>query len=97
MIRRRYSNRDGNHREIVAAQRDVGHQVIELHALGGGVPDILVLWPGGFSLQEIKNPDGRDRIEPSQEKFRAAYRGPRGTLVAVRTVAESLAATGIRV
>jgi hypothetical protein len=81
----------------VRAQRAVGHQVIELHALGGGVPDLLVVWPGGFCLQEVKNPEGRDREEESQAGFRLTYRGPRGTLVQVRTVAESLAATGISV
>lgn len=76
--------------------RAAGRQVIELHGVGGGVPDLLVVWPGGMCLMEIKNPAGFNRALPSQVRFRERYRGPRGSLVEVRSLAEALAATGIR-
>lgn len=78
----------------MAGLRAAGRQVIELHAVGGGVPDILVAWPGGLVLMEIKNPKGRNRAEASQLRFRQRYRGPRGTLVEVRSLDDALAAIG---
>lgn len=93
MIRFQFSKRDKNHVEIVRALRAAGRQVIELHALGGGCPDILALWPGGFRLMEIKTAKGR--TEASQAVFQESYRGPPGTLVTVRTIRQALAATGV--
>lgn len=83
----------------MAGLRAAGRQVIELHGVGGGVPDLLVVWPGGMVLMEVKNPNrepGRaGRMEESQKRFFERYRGPRGSLIEVRTLAEALAATGI--
>lgn len=92
----RRAKRDGNHTEIVRRLREAGRTVVELHRVGGGVADLLVAWPGGVVLLEVKDPTGRNRVEPSQEEFRAAWRGPRGSYVVVRSVAEALAATGVR-
>lgn len=93
MIRFQFSKRDSNHIAIVTALRAAGRQVVELHALGGGCPDILALWPSGFRLMEIKTAKGRD--EASQISFRTNYRGPPGTLITVRTITQALAATGV--
>lgn len=92
---RRVSKKDANHKDIVRALRSAGRSVLELHEVGAGCPDLAVFWPGGFCLMEIKNPEGRDRIEPSQVQWHRSYRGPRGTLVVVRSVAEALQATGV--
>lgn len=93
MISRRFSKRDANHTDIVRALRAAGRQVIELFALGGSVPDIVVIWPGGICFMEIK--DAKGRLSPGQKAFFAAWRGPRGSLVEVRTVAQALEATGV--
>lgn len=87
--------RDANHAEIARALRAAGRTVVDLAKVGGGVPDLLVSWPGGLVLMEVKAPGGR--VLASQDEFRASWRGPRGSLVVVRTVAEALAATGVRV
>jgi hypothetical protein len=86
--------RDRTHTEIVAALKAAGRTVVELHRVGGGVPDLLASWPGGVVLLEVK--DGKNRLEATQEAFRASWRGPRGSLVVVRSVTEALAATGVR-
>lgn len=93
MRRFRRAKRDGNHPEIVRALRAAGRSVVELHAVGGGVPDLLVGWGGKMLLMEVKDPEGRDRIEPSQVAFSQRWHGTR--VVVVRSVAEALAATGV--
>lgn len=92
MISRRFSKRDANHTAIVRALRAAGRQVIELHALGGNAPDILVSWPGGMLLMEVKA--GKGKLTPGQETFHATWRGPRGSLVVVRTERQALEYTG---
>lgn len=93
-MRYRRAKRDGNHPEIVRALRAAGRSVLELHTVGGGCPDLLV----GFGrvhmvLLEVKNPEGRDKVEESQRTFLASWRGR--PPVVVRTVAEALEATGV--
>jgi len=90
---RRRGKRDGNHVPIVRGLRAAGRSVRELHGVGGGTPDLLVGWPGGMVLIEVKNPEGRNRIEKSQVKFADEWKGP--PPVVVRSLAEALAATGI--
>ena len=93
MIRRRFSKRDANHQAIVRALRDAGRQVIELHALGGSCPDLLVCWPAGMRLLEVK--DGKAPLTAGQKAFQATWRGPPGGVAVVRSEREALAATGI--
>jgi hypothetical protein len=93
----RRSKKDGAHDEIVGAHLDTGAQVVELDAcksIHPGIPDILVLWPGGFQFQEIKALKGK--LNSAQVKWHAAYRGPKGTLAVVRTKDEALACRGVR-
>jgi hypothetical protein len=57
---RRAAKRDANHAEVVDALRASGCGVVDLAAVGAGVPDLLVCaptWPHTTSLVEVK--DGR--------------------------------------
>lgn len=110
-FRRRARHDDANHGEIVQALRAAGRQVVELDGAKQdepGIPDLLVAWPGGLVLMEIKSVRERarsgraekpqpGRLNDAQLAWHAAYRGPRATLVTVWTVSEALAATGARV
>lgn len=88
--------KDKNHDEIKAAMIAAGHTVIDTSCLGAGFGDLLVFWPRGMVMLEIKNPRRRDaRLSPCQERFHAAWSGPPGTIAVVRTPREALAATGI--
>jgi hypothetical protein len=94
-MRYRRAKRDGNHTPIVQALRAAGRSVVELHTVGGGVPDLLVGWGQRYMLfMEVKDPEGRDRDEPTQVEFRRRWHG--APVVVVRSVAEALAATGVR-
>lgn len=50
---------DATQRDIVIALRQVGCQVLHLHMVGKGCPDILVCFRGDLFLLEIKTPSGR--------------------------------------
>lgn len=87
---------DGNHAAIVRALEQAGRQVLELDGAKGdgpGLPDLLVIWGGGMVLMEVKAAAGR--LSSSQVLWHRSYRGPRDTLVVVRTPEEALAATGV--
>lgn len=91
----RRGKRDGNHAEIVQALQAAGRAVLELHAVGGGCPDLLVSWGGHTILMEVKNPAGRGRklkLLPSQVAFWQRWKG---RIVRVDTVLQALAATGV--
>lgn len=47
---------DANQAEIVAALREMGASVFDLHEVGHGCPDILVGYKGYTCLMEIKTP-----------------------------------------
>jgi hypothetical protein len=60
---------DHNQAEIVQALRQVGCLIFDLSGQGGGVPDLIALTPKGETvLIECKNPQGRDRLTPAQER-----------------------------
>lgn len=64
---RRVARVDANQPEIVAALEKVGCQVLHLHQVGGGCPDLLVKTRGGrLLLLEIK--DGTQ--EPARRKLK---------------------------
>ena len=50
------AKKDENHAEIVKFLRAIGATVIELHAVGGGVPDLLVGYKRRTFLLEVKRP-----------------------------------------
>ena len=53
---RRAAQKDTNHNEIVAALTIAGVRVVELHRIGGGVPDLLCGYKGLTVLMEVKMP-----------------------------------------
>jgi len=48
--------KDTNHATIVRAFESRGATVVELHTIGGGVPDLLVGYQGSTRLVEVKRP-----------------------------------------
>lgn len=68
---RRAANIDKNQPEIVSALRHIGVSVEII-----GKPLDLLLWHRGeYSLMEIKNPDGFDRMTKDQVEFIARWPG----------------------
>lgn len=96
---RRAARTDGNQQEIIDALRAAGCGVVDLSGVGGGVPDLLVegpVFPWAMTLLEVKDssqPKNKRKLTPAQEKFHAGWRGP---LFVVETVAEALAAVGVK-
>lgn len=88
---------DTNQVEIIAALRDAGYSVEPLHAVGEGVPDLLV---GGVDrnageprtwLMEVKGERGK--LTRHQMAWRQSWRGQ---YAVVRTVGEAMAVVGVR-
>ena len=77
---------DANHAEIRDSLRACGYQVIDLSAVGHGIPDLLVVSKTGqIVLIEVKAPKGR--MTPAEDKFHAEFNGP---LAVVRSVEAAL-------
>ncbi len=93
-MRGRAGKRDAIEKEIVQSLRDCGRQVVLLESTEDGMPDLLVLGPGGFTLLEVKDPK-KGVMSPEQLDWHASYRGPRGSLHVVRSREQALKACGI--
>ena len=75
---RRAARVDANQAEIVAALRKVGCSVLDLSAVGGGCPDILVGRRGKNLLIEVKDgtkPPSKRRLTPEEREFLTAWNG----------------------
>ena len=83
---------DANQSAIMAVLREVGATVVDLSAVGKGVPDLLVGHRGVTYLLEVKNVKGKNRTTPDQDVFYAWWRGAPVTIV--RTADEALSAIG---
>lgn len=86
----RYARKkDVNHNAIADALEAAGCSVLDLSRLAHGTPDALVWSPRlhAYCLVEIKNPEGRNRMEPRQVEFLKRWRGP---VVVVESVDEAL-------
>lgn len=84
--------RDANEPEIIAALEAIGCTVVKLHE----PLDLLVGYRGITFMIEVKNPEGRDRLQPDQAAFIATWKGRKPEVV--RTVEEAVAVvTGKRV
>lgn len=81
------SKRDANHDEVVRTLQAVGVEVLDLSAVGHGCPDLLVSWRGVNVLVEVKNAQGRNRMEATQAMFHNRWRGP---LIIARSGMEAL-------
>lgn len=89
MSPRRAARIDKNQPEIVQALRAVGASVEPLHAVGSGVPDLLVGYRGANYLLEVKGTRGR--LTKHQVPW---HDGWRGQVCVVRTVSEAFEAIG---
>lgn len=89
---RRAAKVDSNHREVVAALRAAGCEVLDLSRVGGGCPDLLVYRTarGLLRLLEVKVAKGR-LTELQQTKFM------RLPVWVVRSPAEALAAMEVEI
>lgn len=93
---RRAAKVDANQAEIVAALRAVGASVQPLHAVGSGVPDLLIGWRGKNLLFEVKDgskPQSDRKLTPDQVTWHEAWRGQ---VCVVKSVQEALEAIGMK-
>ena len=79
---------DANQAEIVSALKSAGCTVYEVRK----PVDLLVGRNGVNYLLEVKNPNGRNRIEPDQDAF---FKTWGGSYAIVRSVDDALVAIGI--
>lgn len=84
----RFSQRDSNHEEIIAAYEELYCSVVDLHTVGHGCPDILVGIANQVSeLVEVKTEGGT--LEPAQVTFQKTWRGRKVVLVRTRQDVEN--------
>lgn len=91
---RRAAKVDANQGKIVAALRKAGATVELLHAVGAGVPDLLVGWQGCNYLVEVKDgsrPPSERKLTPHQVVWHEEWRGH---VVVVTSVKEALEVLG---
>lgn len=75
---RKFARKDGNHKEIIQAFRDLGASVFDTAALGFGFPDIVIGMKGSNVLVEIKDgslPPSKRKLTPDEIKFHELWRG----------------------
>ncbi len=92
----RRGRQDANASAITKALKQCGVSVIDLHAVGGGVPDILAGYQGRSVLLEIKVSAKATHdagVKERQETFARDWRG--APVVTVRSEADALLAMGI--
>jgi len=83
---------DANQPEIVAALRAAGRYVIDLHEVGKGVPDLLVICTDGrLVLLEVKTPGGK--LTKDEAIFFAAVERYNAPVHVVRTAGYAITLT----
>lgn len=91
-----YGQTDGNQGEIVRVLREAGCSVVSLHAVGGGVPDLLVGRIGLTFLIEVKIVrDDRKKRSPMTPAQVVWHQQWLGQVAIVTTPEEALAAVGL--
>ena len=65
---------DKNHQEIVRCLKTLGCTVLSLHAMGKGVPDLLIGYQGHCYLVEVKDKTGR--VNAVQKEWHQAWNTP---------------------
>lgn len=80
MTKRSYTphRTDGNHAEIVAALKQIGASVLDIHDIGGGAPDLLIGYRGMNLLLEVKDgdkPPSHRKLTPDERDFFDEWRG----------------------
>jgi hypothetical protein len=90
------TKRDANQADIVAALFAAGCTVQDLHAVGGGCPDLLVGRIGRTYLIEVKAPKNLrgdpKPLTPDQVSWHSSWRGQ---VAVVTTPEEALRAVGL--
>lgn len=66
---------DGNQKDVVKALEKIGAIVQSLGEVGKGCPDLMVGYRGYTILMEVKDPDGKNRLEQSQKDWIKAWKG----------------------
>lgn len=79
---------DSSQREIVEAARKLGAQVVYLHQVGSGCPDLLLGIAGKNLLVEVKSPGGE--LTPDEARFHLTWRGQVDTVWSVADLIEVL-------
>ena len=79
---------DANQPTIVAALRQVGAAVLDIHTVGHGAPD-LVVWYRGLHLLELKTAKGT--LTSDEKRWHESWPGP---IHIVRDYREALRAIG---
>jgi Holliday junction resolvase len=87
---RKHGRRDVHHQDIISALRKAGCSVLDLGALGGGCPDILVGRGLRDQLLEIKT--DKEKPTPAQKDWHEKWKGR--TVIIVRSVEEALLVMG---
>lgn len=88
----RAARADDNQKDIVAALRDAGASVQPLHAVGRGVPDLLVGFRGVNVLMEVKTESKASKLNPLQVDWHESWRG---LVCVVRNADEAIAALSL--
>lgn len=83
---------DQNQKEIVKVLRQVGADVLDLSAVGGGCPDLVVAWRGENVFVEVKNPATKGKLRDTQKEFFERWRGKK---IVVYSADEALQKLGI--
>lgn len=76
---RRAARIDENQPAVVDAMRKIGAVVTPLHAVGGGISDLLVSFRQRWFVLEVKNPakpKADQELTKDQKKWIAAQRAP---------------------
>jgi hypothetical protein len=77
---------DKNQQEIVAALRKIGCNVETITGISG-MPDLLVSLGNRLFLLEVKNVEGKNKVNDDQVKFHKRF-----TVTVVRNIEEALEA-----
>ena len=88
---RRAAKVDANQGDMVAALRKLGFTVEPLHAVGGGVPDLMLGRGGRNYLVEVKDgskPPSARKLTPAQVDWHAAWRGSVHVFADIETAIE---------
>lgn len=80
---------DYNQKEIVKAFEKFGALVMDLASVGGGCPDLFVMWAGRGVFVEVKNPEtayGRRGLNKNQLRLQSGLEANGCQMQIARTV-----------
>lgn len=91
---RRAARKDTNHNAVLQVARDIGAEVLDLHALGGAL-DALVGYRGRLWLVEVKRPGKRAQLTPAERETIAGFQRVGVAPLVVETADELLRGMGV--